>query len=100
MDNTSSGSNWWDNLWNTLANALGWVNNAVGSNTCTSPNEVWDSTTGQCVPQLTCGSGTVQSGNTCVPIQTNNGLSLMNWILIGGLIVLVVIIVVILARKK
>jgi len=91
---------WWTSIWNGLANALGWTNTAVSANTCANSNEIYDPTTGKCITKLTCGSGTVQSGNTCVPAQSNNGLSLMNWILIGGLIVLVVIIVVILARKK
>ena len=89
---------WWTSIWNGLANALGWANTAVSANTCANSNEIYDPTTGKCITKLTCGPGTVQSGNECV--STNKGLSLINWILIGGLIVLVVIIVVMLARKK
>ena len=91
---TSSSSNWWSDLWNGLAQAIGWVSIAVGANQCIGANEYYDPTTQQCIAVPDCGpNGHFDFKSKSCVSDIGAEPSMTTWLLIiGGLVVVFLII--------
>lgn len=94
-------TDWWTALWNAIAGAIGWVNNAIGVNQCTGPNEYYDANQQKCVAIPQCGTGTYLDTTTmtCVPL-VGEGPSLTTWIIIVAAIVVIFVVIILLMRKR